>query len=164
LDAPITNYRGVIVSLYYLPLLLPHLLPSRVTYASVFLELSFLTSSKFKGLKSISIWNSLLQWQSFAQGAQTHPSSQWLTCCQEGLQSHEGRKGKNVQFAHKTRESPSYLIFKCKAQLPWLGLYQNKGWWACHLHFKKYLKKAKKEIWKLKYFTMQKFIIFNKIL
>ncbi len=34
---------------------------------------------------------------------------------------------------------------------------QNHGCvtlWPCHLHFKKYLK-AKEELWKLKYFTMQ---------
>jgi hypothetical protein len=36
--------------------------------------------------------------------------------------------------------------------------------WPCHLHFfKKYLKaKKKEELWKFKYFTMQKNIIFPK--
>ncbi len=28
--------------------------------------------------------------------------------------------------------------------------------WPCHLHFKKYLKAREEELWKLKYFTMQK--------
>jgi hypothetical protein len=32
------------------------------------------------------------------------------------------------------------------------------------VYIKKYLKQAKEESWKLKYFTMQKFIIFKKIL
>jgi hypothetical protein len=33
----------------------------------------------------------------------------------------------------------------------------------CHLHFKKYVK-ANEELWKLKYFTMQKYNLKNKIL
>jgi len=36
---------------------------------------------------------------------------------------------------------------------------QNKGHvtlWNCHIYIKKYLK-AKEELWKLKYFTMQKY-------
>jgi hypothetical protein len=32
------------------------------------------------------------------------------------------------------------------------------------IYIKKYLKQAKEESWKLKYFTMQKFIIFKKFL
>jgi hypothetical protein len=138
-----------------------HLLPFRVTYASVFVELSFLTSSKFKGLKSISIWNSLLQWQSFAQGAQTHLHNGWHVV-KKGFKVTMERKGKErmCNFAHKTHgESPTYLIFKCKGQPPWLGLYQNKGHRVSHdddglaiYILKKYLKKAKQEIRKLKIF------------
>jgi hypothetical protein len=78
LDALTTNYRGGILSLYYpLP---PSLSPlSRVIYASVLLELSFLTSHQFKGLlKSISIWNSLYN-DKVLQGAQTHLLTM-LTC------------------------------------------------------------------------------------
>jgi hypothetical protein len=40
----------------------------------------------------------------------------------------------------------------------WLKVVYNKGCvtlWPCHLHIKRYLK-AKEELWKLKYFTMQK--------
>jgi hypothetical protein len=36
---------------------------------------------------------------------------------------------------------------------------KNKGCvtpWPCHLHFKKHLKAKEEELWKLKYFTMQK--------
>jgi hypothetical protein len=32
----------------------------------------------------------------------------------------------------------------------------SQGVWPCHLHFKKYLKAKEEELWKLKYFTMQK--------
>ncbi len=40
----------------------------------------------------------------------------------------------------------------------WLKVVYNKGCvtlWPCHLHIKRYLT-AKEELWKLKYFTMQK--------
>jgi hypothetical protein len=38
--------------------------------------------------------------------------------------------------------------------------------WSCHLYIKKYVKKAKEEelLWKLKSFTMQKYINLQKIL
>jgi hypothetical protein len=29
--------------------------------------------------------------------------------------------------------------------------------WPCHLHLKRYLKAKEEELWKLKYFTMQKY-------
>jgi hypothetical protein len=78
----------------------------------VLFELSFLTSNKFKGLKSISIWNSLLQWQSFCQGTQT-PSSQCWHHVNKGFKVMKGKKNGAIcsQFAHETHGKSTPIWF-----------------------------------------------------
>jgi hypothetical protein len=106
LDAPTTNYRGGIVSLYYLSPPFPP--PSRVTYASVLFELSFLTSNKFKGLKTMSIWNSLLQWQSFCQGTQT-PSSPCWHHVNKGFKVMKGKKNGAICSRNTWKSTPIWF-------------------------------------------------------
>ncbi len=55
------------------------------------------------------------------------------------------------------KEGPFNNFQGSKSQQP---LEKNKGCvtvWPCHLHFKVSCLKAKQELWKLKYFTMQKY-------
>jgi hypothetical protein len=113
-----------------------HSPPSRVTYASVLFELSFLTSIKFKGLNSKHINLKLsFTMTKVLPRCTTNPSSQTMsTCCQQGtLLSRRASKSWRKECAicsQNTWKSTYFDFGNVSYKTPWLGFHQNHG--VCH--------------------------------